>query len=82
MTTDKISLTFEEDLLRLLRSRVGARGISKFVGAAVRAELESEMRAEELDRYIAMLNEVNPPSDLDRLHAREAVDAAMKRLGR
>lgn len=59
MSTRKISITVEEDLVDKLHGRVGARGVSGFVTRAIRHELERE----ELGDLLAELEAVLGPPD-------------------
>ncbi len=61
MATRKISVTVEEDLVEAVQSRVGTRGVSRFVSAAIRHELERE----ELADLLAELESELGPADED-----------------
>ncbi len=82
MATRKISVTVEEDLVEAVQSRVGARGVSRFVSIAIRHELERE----ELTDVLADLEAELGPAD-DELVAEAAaafdrVERAAKRAPR
>lgn len=77
VTTRKISLTLSEDLLEDIREKVGPRGTSKYVDHAVRAWVEADRRAAAFDRFLAKLDETDPPSEQDRALARKQVDSIL-----
>lgn len=60
MATRKISVTVEEDLVDALQSRVGARGVSRFVSGAIRHELE---RGELADLLADLESELGPADE-------------------
>jgi hypothetical protein len=60
MTTDKFSATVDAELLAELRERVGPRGLSAFVGRALRHELDRVSLRELLDKLAI---EIGPPDE-------------------
>ena len=73
MVTRKISVTVEEDVVKDLKNRVGARGVSRFVSLAIRHELERE----ELGELLVELEEVlGPPEEHLTAEAATAFDRA------
>ena len=60
MTTVKFSATVDAELLAELRGRVGPRGLSAFVGRALRHELDRVVLRELLDTLAV---EISPPDE-------------------
>ncbi len=56
----KLSISVPEDLARLVRKRVGARGISQFAVRAMRNELEREQLSAYLDELEKERGPVSP----------------------
>lgn len=72
MRTRKVSVTVDEDLVDEVRSRVGARGFSRFVNGAIRSELEHG----ELAALVADLERELGPPDVEMMaEASELFDA-------
>jgi len=59
MTSEKLSATVDADLLAAVRSRVGPRGLSSFVGEALRHQL----RRVEFHEFLAELDGELGPVD-------------------
>lgn len=59
----KMSLTLDAEAVAELRARVGSRGLSAAVNAAVLAEVERLRHAEALDQWLAELETSDGPVD-------------------
>ena len=79
MTTRKISVTVDDELVDAVKGRVGVRGVSSFVSRAIRHELERE----ELGELLAELEDVLGPADEQLVtEAARAFDGAQKPASR
>ena len=82
MTTRKISVSVDQDLVDAMQDWVGARGVSRFVSRAIRHELERE----ELGELLVELEEIlGPPDDQlleDAASAFDRVERANKQRSR
>jgi hypothetical protein len=79
MGTDKFSATVDAELLAELRARVGPRGLSAFVGRALRHELDRVALRDLLD---ALAVEIGPPDDAMVADAERMLDEMAATTGR
>ena len=78
MATRKISLTIDETALDEIRASVGARGVSRFVDAAVREKIDRDERRAGVIAWLDELDRTDPPTP-EELAAGEAQAQAIVR---
>lgn len=78
MPTDKFSATVDAELLAAVRSQAGPRGVSAFVAAALRHELERVRLRELLDD---LADDLGPPDEDLVAEATHELTALMARAG-
>lgn len=78
MSTDKFSATVDAELLAAVRTHAGPRGVSAFVAAALRHELERVRLRELLDDLAA---ELGPPDEAMVAEATRELTALVAQTG-
>lgn len=60
MSTEKVSLTLEEELVSQARAAVGSRGLSRYVNRALRHQLQRDRLGELLDELERRHGPIDP----------------------